>query len=96
MNISVLKNSQTVRSAPGSSVSRSVVRWEEMSNENLKFALDLLSLHQSPDVYDVLFEIQQRAARGEWLDLDKPPPPLNNLPQWLKRWPFRLLWKQRD
>jgi hypothetical protein len=66
-----------------------------MSNEALKFALDKLELHHSPFVGDVLNEIQQRAARGVWLDLDKATPATEELPQWLKVFPFCLLWKQR-
>jgi len=92
----VLENLQTVRPAPGTTAARRSVPWAKMSNEDLKFALDTLELHQSPYVYDALLEIQQRIARGEWLDLEKSPPPLHDLPWWLQVWPFRLLWKQRD
>jgi len=92
----VLKNLGMVRPAPNTTAARRSVPWAEMSNEDLKFALDLLMLHRSPYESDVLLVIQQRIERGEWLDLEKPPPPLHNVPRWLQMWPFRLLWKQRD
>lgn len=69
--------------------------WTKVSNENLKFALDVLELHHNPVAADVLFEIQRRVAAGRWLDIENPPPPLHNLPFFLTIWPFSLLWRQR-
>jgi len=86
---------RTYRPAPNTSAARRQVDWTQLSNANLKFALDTLELHHSPWVNDVLGEIQQRAAAGTWLDIDNPPPPLENMPKWLKMWPFVLLWHQR-
>lgn len=45
-----------------------------VSNENLKFALDLLSLHQSPYEIEVANEISKRIQAGTWLDLEIHPP----------------------
>ena len=66
-----------------------------MSNDDLKFALDDLSAQNSVHEIDVLREIEKRIGRGVWLDLDAPPPSVNDVPGWLKVFPFCLLWKQR-
>jgi hypothetical protein len=69
--------------------------WAMMSNENLKFSLDVLSLHHSPYEVDCMNEIQKRIVEGRWLDLEKPPPSRSEaVPAWLKVYPFSLLWKQ--
>jgi hypothetical protein len=66
-----------------------------MSNENLKFSLDVLSLHQSPYEVDCMNEIQKRIVEGRWIDLEQPPPSRSEaVPAWLKVYPFSLLWKQ--
>jgi hypothetical protein len=67
-----------------------------MSNVDLKFTLDLLTLHASPFEEQALIEVARRIDSGTWLDLESSPPPLHNLPWWLQMWPFKLLWKQRD
>jgi hypothetical protein len=81
--------------APTITEMRRRVDWTKVSNDNLKFALDVLELHHNPEVSEVLFEIQRRACLGQWLDIENPPPPLHNLPFFLTIWPFKLLWKQR-
>lgn len=81
--------------APGTTLARREIDWTKTSNENLKFALDVLELHHNPEVSEVLFEIQTRICEGRWLDTENPPPPLANMPFWLKIYPFSLLWKQR-
>jgi hypothetical protein len=88
---------RVVRGVPRhNSSSRQVVKWSDLSNENLKFSLDLLSLHQSPYEVEVANEITRRIEAGIWLDMDKTPPPLApDVPKWLKTWPFSLLWSQR-
>jgi len=69
--------------------------WAMMSNENLKFALDVLSLHHSPYEVDCMNEIQIRIVEGRWLDLEQPPPSRSEaVPAWLKVYPFSLLWRQ--
>jgi hypothetical protein len=73
---------------------RDTVRFEDMSNESLKFTLDILELHQSPYIARALTEIERRIERGVWLDIEDSPTPSEELPWWLKIWPFRLLWKQ--
>jgi hypothetical protein len=73
---------------------RLITDWSRFSNEDLKFSLDLLSLHHSPYEVDAANEITRRIVAGTWLDLEKPPPPLEALPHWLKKWPFRLFWRQ--
>lgn len=57
-----------------SSRSRRSTPWTVMSNDNLKFALDLLSLHQSSHEIEVANEITKRIQAGTWLDLTQPPP----------------------
>jgi len=90
-----LINLGIVRPAPNTSASRRAADWSLISNENLKFALDTLSLHHSPFEVDAMNEIQKRIMAGTWLDLEKSPPPLENIPKWLKIFPFSLLWSQR-
>lgn len=78
------------------SASRREVDWTKLSNENLKFALDWVSLHNSPYEVEVANEIERRIMSGTWYDIDCPPPPLTeDMPKWLKIWPFSLLWHQR-
>lgn len=88
--------SRTYRPAPNTSLARREVDWTKLTNENLKFALDTLALHHSPFEVDAANEIQRRISAGAWLDIENPPPPLNNVPKWLKMYPFSLLWKQSD
>lgn len=71
------------------------VDWASMSNENLKLTLELLSRHSSPFEVEAANEIQRRIVLGTWKVPDTPPPPVENLPRWLKMWPFCLLWSQR-
>ena len=91
----VFRNLERVRPAPNTTAARRAVPWEELSNEDLKFTLDLLTLHGSPFEEQALLEVARRIDAGTWLDLEHSPPPLHNLPWWLQIWPFRLLWKQR-
>jgi hypothetical protein len=95
-NDQALKKLGIIRPASRTAAAARRVPWDQMSNENLKFALDTLSLHQSPFEVDAANEIQRRIVAGTWLDIELPPPPLHELPHWLQIWPFRLLWKQRD
>jgi hypothetical protein len=71
------------------------VNWQAMSNETLWQALQLLSSHSSPFEVQAANEIQRRIIEGSWIVPSTPPPPVENLPRWLKMWPFRLLWSQR-
>lgn len=86
---------QTYKPAPGTSAARAGTDWSKMTNENLKFALDVLSQHQSPFEVDCASEIQTRIEQGVWVDISKPPPPLHNLPKWLVDWLPRSLWRHR-
>jgi hypothetical protein len=87
--------SSRVKPAPNTSLARRATDWTKLSNEDLKFALDTLSLHHSPFEWEVDFEINRRIEAGTWLELENPPPPLENMPKWLKMFPFNLLWHQR-
>jgi len=87
--------SSQVKPAPNTSISRRQTDWTKLTNENLKFALDTLSLHHSPFEVDAMNEVQRRIVASTWIDLENPPPPLENIPKWLKMYPFRLLWSQR-
>jgi len=69
--------------------------WSLMTSETLWFAYQLLSLHQSPFIGMLLDEIDRRETLGNAIDLDNPPPPLENMPKWLKSFPFTLLWTRR-
>jgi hypothetical protein len=90
-----LINLGIVHPAPNTSGARRQTDWSKLSNENLKFALDLLSLHRSPFEVDVANEIQERIDAGTWLDLEKPPPTFSAaVPAWLSIFPFSLLWRQ--
>lgn len=75
---------------------RRKIDFTKFSNANLKFAFDILCLHYSTYQYQALDEIQQRMARGEWLDLEKPPPPSHNLPKIFTIFPLNFFWKQRS
>lgn len=61
--------------AKNTSEARRQTDWTKLSNENLKFMLDLLSLHFSPFEVDCANEVQRRIVAGIWLDMEKPPPP---------------------
>jgi hypothetical protein len=87
---------QTVRPAPGRKTYRQNTDWSKMSNDDLKFALDILSLHYSPYEVDCMNEIQKRIERGTWLQLDSPVPTMApGMPGIFYIWPFSLLWSQR-
>ena len=92
----MLKNLEALRPAPKTTAARRVVPWAEMSNRDLQFTLNLLTLHESPFEEQALLEVARRIEVGTWIDLESSPPPLHELPRWLQMWPFRLLWKQRD
>ena len=78
------------------SSARRSAEWTQMSNDDLKFALDLLSLHHSPFEVDAANEIEKRIMAGTWLDVDQAPPThADDIPWIFYVWPFRLLWKQR-
>jgi len=94
MEYTLTNLSSTIKPAPNTSLARRSTDWTKLTNDNLKFALDILSLHHSPFEPEVANEIQRRIVAGTWLDLENPPPPLENIPYWLKIYPFRLLWKQ--
>jgi len=72
-----LINLGIVHSAPklGTSEKRRVAEWGKMTNENLKFAFDVLSLHHSPFEVDCANEIQKRIMAGVWLNVNNSPPP---------------------
>ena len=93
--MNTVQNLAIYKPAPNTSAARRLTDWTKLSNENLKFSYDVLSLHQSPFEVEVANEIERRIMVGTWLDLEKPPPPLENMPKWLKIYPFSLLWHQR-
>jgi len=74
---------------------RQSTNWTLLSNDDLKFALDVLSLHNSPYEVQAANEITRRIIDGSWYDVDQPIRPTENLPAWIKVWPFCLMWKQR-
>lgn len=79
--------------APTPTEKRRATDWTKLSNKQLRFAMELLSMHYSPFEVEVANEISRRIVSGEW---DNHSPALvENLPKWLKKWPFRLLWRQR-
>jgi hypothetical protein len=70
--------------------------WSKLSNDDLKFALDVLSLHYSPFEVDAANEIERRIVAGTWLQLDSPVPTMApGMPGLFYIWPFSLLWSQR-
>lgn len=77
------------------SAARRDTDFKKLSNDDLKFAYDLLCLHRSPYEVECANEIERRITAGIWLDFENPPPPLHNVPIWLQKWPFCLLWRQR-
>ncbi len=67
---------------PAGSNSRRFVDWRSMSDENLAFALRLLSSHYSPYEVDCANEIQRREVeRQQAVFVDNTPPPLVIVPQ---------------
>ena len=70
--------------------------WSVMSNDELKFALDVLSLHYSPFEVDCANEIEKRIMAGTWIDINQPVATMaQDVPALFHVWPFSLLWKQR-
>lgn len=85
-----------LRPAPSRKTYRQNTDWSKMSNDDLKFALDILSLHYSPFEVDCMNEIQKRIERGAWLEIDSPVLTMSdNVPALFHVFPFSLLWKQR-
>lgn len=83
------------RPAPGTQARQT--DFTVMSNEALKFAFDLVSLHEGPQEADIMNEIAKRIERGTWLDLDKHVPIYApTVPRIFYFWPFSLLWHQRS
>jgi hypothetical protein len=76
-------------------VKRQDTDFASMDNQTLKFTVDLLYLHNSDYLESAMSEIISRIENDEWLDLNAAPPTQENLPAWLKIFPFNLLWKQR-
>lgn len=77
---------------------RDLVQWSRMSISDLRKTIDLLDRHASPHLGEAVFELQRRYSAGliDLLDAPlTPPPPRANVPHWLYKWPFCLLWKQR-
>ncbi len=70
--------------------------FSRMTNEQLKFSLDLLFRHQATDYLVLaLEEVERRIDRGEWLDLEDAVINTDDLPAWLTVWPFCLLSRQQ-
>lgn len=83
------------RPAPGTQARRQT-DWTVMSNEALKFAYDLVSLHEGSQEVEIMNEIAKRIERGTWLQLDSPVPTMaDNVPALFHIFPFSLLWSQR-
>jgi hypothetical protein len=67
-----------------------------MSNEALKFAYDIVCLHEGLQEAEIVNEIERRIERGAWLDVDKPVPVhAEQVPKIFHYFPFSLLWSQR-
>jgi hypothetical protein len=73
-NLQLENLSSRTKPAPNTSLARRVTDWSKLSNEDLKFALDILSLHHSPFEWEVDFEINKRIEAGTWLNLNEPLP----------------------
>ena len=83
------------RPQSGTTSARRETDFTKFSNLDLKFTLDILSLHQSPYEVHCANEIERRIEAGTWINFDDATPPLtNDVPKWLKMWPFSLLWEQ--
>jgi hypothetical protein len=96
MDTTYMQQDVKVRPAPGRKTYRQNTEWSKMSNDDLKFALDVLSLHHSPFEVDAANEIGRRIERGTWLQLDSPVPTMaEDVPALFHVFPFSLLWKQR-
>jgi hypothetical protein len=76
-------------------INRDEVDWSKVDNDALRMLLSLPYFDKLPCSDEIYTEVQNRFLRGDWLDLVNPPPPLETLPKWLKKWPFCLLWYQR-
>ena len=82
--------------APDQKTFRQNTNWKIMSNDELKFALDTLSLHHSPFEVDVMNEIESRIMAGKWIDINQPVATMaQDVPALFYIFPFSLLWKQR-
>ena len=90
---------RTLKSRRGNIARESIrqnTNWSIMSNDELKFALDVLSLHHSPYEVDCANEIEKRIMAGTWIDINQPVATMaQDVPALFHVWPFSLLWKQR-
>jgi hypothetical protein len=67
-----------------------------MSNEALKFAYDIVSLHEGLQEAEIMNEIARRIERGAWLDIEQHAPIYApDVPKIFYYFPFSLLWHQR-
>lgn len=70
--------------------------FSKFSNDDLKFALDILSLHYSPYEVECANEIERRIMAGTWIDIDQPVATMaQDVPALFYVFPFSLLWKQK-
>ena len=84
------------RPAPSRQTYRQNTDWSQMSNDELIFALNILSLHYSPYEVECMTEIQKRIERGAWIQIDSPVPTIAPyMPAIFYIFPFSLLWSQR-
>jgi hypothetical protein len=69
---------------------------KDVSNEDLKFSLDVLSLRKNPNVSKIEEEIFRRIQIGTWLDIESSvPTTADQVPALLHIWPLSLFWSQR-
>ena len=84
------------RPAPDSTEARRSTPWHLMDNNTLIYAYNLLALHQSPFLNEVMDEVNNRMDDKQWIDIDNPPPLLGDVPRIFHYWPFSLLWRQKS
>jgi hypothetical protein len=89
------KNTKVTAAPTNKKTFRQDTDWTQMSNEELIFATNILSQHQSPFEVDAANEISKRIDRGEWIELDSPVPAIADLPWIFYVWPFCYFWSQR-
>ena len=77
------------------------IDWSKLPDNDLRLAYRLLQTHHIFEdiTAEIIQEISYRIQRQKGFTLlhpDDAPVTISNAPDWLYKWPFRLLWKQSN
>lgn len=75
---------------------RQEIDFTQIDDENLMEIIRVMGESNSPATDEFIDELIRRAGCGLIIpELEHQITPIENLPAWLKIWPFSLMWKQR-